>query len=75
MTILREVAEKAIEIYNQHAEGAEMDAGFDGGEWSGPAHQRMAEKAVQTLCEIHNVDFDDVQSEVENLEHKENDNA
>ncbi len=31
-------------IEQQHAEALYADAGFDGGEFSGPAHARMAQK-------------------------------
>jgi hypothetical protein len=56
----REVIAQAQEIIQSHALGAEADAGFDAGEWSGPAHADMEEKALRQLAAANNVDFDDL---------------
>ena len=40
-----EAAARAFEeIQNSHAIAADLDAGFDGGEFSGPAHDAMADQ-------------------------------
>lgn len=52
--------EEAHQIYRGHAEGAELDAGFDGGEFSGPAHDSMLEDALRELAARYDVDFDDL---------------
>lgn len=59
-TIPEKVKAEAIEIMNSHALGAEMDAGFDGGEWSGPAHADMEEEALQALAARAGVKFVDL---------------
>lgn len=34
-------------LLDQHAQAADLDAGFDAGEFSGPEHGRMLEKAIE----------------------------
>jgi len=59
-TIPEKVKAEAIEIINSHALGAEMDAGFDGGEWSGPAHAEMEQEALEKLAARSGVKFIDL---------------
>lgn len=59
----RKMIAQAQEIIQSHAIGAETDAGFDAGEFSGPAHVDMEEKALRQLAAANNVDFDDLMVE------------
>lgn len=52
--------EEARQIQADHAYGAEADAGFDGGEFSGPEHVRMEDEALHKLAQRYDVDFDDM---------------
>jgi hypothetical protein len=61
---LTELAQKAIEIYSAHEEGADMDAGFDAGEFSGPAHDRMAKREIQKLAADSGFTVNEIESEV-----------
>ena len=74
MTI-QECAEKVLEIYNQHEEAAEWDAGFDAGEFSGPAHADMAERQAQDLMESlgkeHGFTTEQIWDEVMRMTHEE----
>lgn len=38
-------------IYQQHEIGAAADAGFDGGEWSGPEHDRMMTRRLDRIAQ------------------------
>lgn len=64
MKKLSEVAEMANEIYAQHEEIADIDAGFDGGEFSGPAHDRMAEREVEQMAQKEGYTLDQVADEM-----------
>ena len=48
-----QVADQVQQIIEAHAEGAEADAGFDGGEWSGPAHARAEEEEISGFLAAH----------------------
>ena len=61
---IQEVAEKALEIMEAHEIGAEMDAGFDAGEWSGPAHGRMEEQEIAELAATFGFTYDQVMDEI-----------
>lgn len=61
---LRETAMKALEIMQAHEEGADMDAGFDGGEFSGPAHARMAQKEIAELATACGFTYEEVDDEM-----------
>lgn len=52
--------EEALQIIRGHAEGAVLDAGFDGG----PAHAEMEDKELRELAARYEVDFDDLCSAV-----------
>lgn len=54
----------ALEIQEAHSEGADMDAGFDGGEFSGPAHSRMEEQEIKTLAEESGFTYDEVMAAI-----------
>lgn len=45
--ITETILEAFEELLNQHGEAAELDAGFDSGEFSGPAHARMLDAAIE----------------------------
>lgn len=44
---LSRAASAVARINREHSEAAEFDAGFDGGEFSGPAHYRAAEQEIR----------------------------
>lgn len=52
---LTDAIDDALEIQRTHEAAAAADAGFDAGEWSGPAHAQMIETALDDLCERHGV--------------------
>jgi hypothetical protein len=60
---LRDVAEKALEILEAHERAADADAGFDAGEFSGPAHVRMADEEITILAEKNGFTYEDVRDE------------
>lgn len=64
MKTLRAVAIEALDIYEEHDESLQFDAGFDGGEFSGPAHAEMASKRVAELAAEHGYTYDDVAVEL-----------
>lgn len=43
---LSQMASRIAQITRSHAEAMDLDAGFDGGEFSGPAHYRAIEREV-----------------------------
>lgn len=59
------VVEEAIRLMNDYAYAAEADAGFDGGEFSGPANARSLERALAKLADRHGVTVDDVREAVD----------
>ena len=71
MKTLREVAIEADKIMAPHNEGAAMDAGFDGGEFSGPAHGRMEEREITELAEANGFTLDDVFGELHVMAYEE----
>jgi hypothetical protein len=42
-------------IFAEHEAGSEADAGFDGGEFSGPEHSRMLARALEDFQARHNL--------------------
>jgi hypothetical protein len=51
-----------------HAEAAEADAGFDGGEFSGPASDRMRVAALEACAQRHGFpDYNHLESEADRL--------
>jgi hypothetical protein len=68
---LRELAQSAIKIYQRHAEAADADAGFDAGEWSGPAHSERAEREVDELAESYGYTADELEIELSCLCHED----
>jgi hypothetical protein len=75
MLPLQVVAEMAIQIQEDHAYGAEADAGFDGGEFSGPAHMEMETEAIGSLASRNGFTYDQVMDEVSRLEGEDMFNA
>ena len=65
---LEQVARLAITIYEAHEVGAELDAGFDGGEWSGPAHGDMADEQVADLARANGFTLETVLGEIQTLQ-------
>lgn len=58
-TVIRErsslsvIASAIYRIQHSHAEAAFYDAGFDGGEFSGPAHASMEERQIRAALAEH----------------------
>lgn len=46
MTRLEETIQRIEEFSERQSEGRQADAGFDGGEFSGPAHDKLFDKGV-----------------------------
>jgi len=61
---IQEVADKAEKVYAEHEEAAYYDAMFDGGEFSEPAHDRMAEEEIKAICKEYGVDYEEVLGEI-----------
>jgi hypothetical protein len=56
--------EEAAQIVRGHQVGAELDAGFDAGEFSGPAHESMLDSELRELAARYDVDLDELRSAV-----------
>lgn len=54
-------------IITKHEEGADMDAGFDAGEFSGPAHAEAEAKEILELAEANGYTYDQVMCELMRL--------
>lgn len=52
------VLREAGEVIDAHEFGASMDAGFDGGEFSGPASDRTLDRALDALAAKHSITRD-----------------
>lgn len=50
----------AADLISNHCEAASMDAAFDGGEFSGPSHQRMLFDALERLAARHDCHPDEL---------------
>jgi len=61
---VHDVAVRAMAIYAEHVQAAAVDEYVDGGEYSGPAHDRQADAEVAALCTACGVDRGDVDAEV-----------
>jgi hypothetical protein len=61
---LREVAIEANNILTAWDEAADMDATFDGGEFSGPAADRAAEREITALAEANGFTYEQVENEL-----------
>lgn len=61
---LRDTAIEALKIVQAYAYAADMDAGFDAGEFSGPAIARAEERAVTLLADLQGYSYDMVMDEV-----------
>lgn len=59
---IAQIVDQAIEIWNSYAIAAEADAGFDGGEFSGPANEDAEERALRQLAEKNGYSFEDLQT-------------
>lgn len=60
---LSQAASAVLRIRDGHARAAEYDAGFDAGEWSGPAHARMA--AAQVVAALAALGYTPAQYDAE----------
>lgn len=68
---LEQVADKALEIIQRHEEGAAMDAGFDAGEFSGPAHARSQDHEIEALATANGFTAEQVHAELAKRCHEE----
>ena len=68
---LEQCAEFAQQIMDEHTIGAEADAGFDGGEFSGPAHHEMETRAITQLAERNGYTYDEVMTQIMRAAHDE----
>lgn len=59
---IEQIVAEAMKIVEAHSIGAEMDAGFDGGEFSGPAHCEMEVDDLAELAKIHGLSYDQLDS-------------
>jgi len=66
---LNAVGHLAIQIINDWDEAADRDAGFDAGEFSGPACARSADAEIIKLAERHGFTQEDVIREVSDISH------
>lgn len=71
---LRECAIKAASIMNAFEIAAEQDAGFDAGEFSGPACAEAADRKIAELAESNGFTFDQVMEELTILSNEEEPN-
>jgi hypothetical protein len=69
------LALEAIDIYARQEEAAAMDAGFDAGEFSGPAHARMADDRVARLATDNGFTPEELNTAVNALTHELLDDA
>lgn len=51
MTRLEETIQKIEDFTERQDEGRAADAGFDAGEWSGPAHDKLFEDGIKAIIE------------------------
>lgn len=63
------IAHRAIAIYAKHDEAADWDAGFDAGEFSGPAHATAADREVEELAKKYGLTFEEVTDEINRIVH------
>ena len=52
--------EEAFQIQRSYTESAYWDAGFDGGEFSGPANADAEHRALEELASRYDIDVDDL---------------
>ena len=67
---IREAALAALDIIARFAEGAAMDAGFDAGEFSGPANARAEEEAITELANANGYSYNEVMDEVTRVDYE-----
>lgn len=53
---LKKAIKAARRMLEEQERGEEMDAGFDAGEWSGPAHDKIREELMEKIAKKHGVD-------------------
>lgn len=71
--LLKECANGFIALDQKYMEAAGYDAGFDGGEFSGPAADHACEAAQRKLAEEYGLGFEEVMGEVNRMIHEEQD--
>lgn len=64
---LSQVANEAIQVYQEASEAANYDAGFDAGEFSGSYSEDMADKQVEKLSVNSGYTFSQVMNELQNI--------
>jgi hypothetical protein len=66
-----EVTELAMAIMDAHSIGADMDAGYDAGEFSGPTHSRMEQDEITELVEKHGFTFSQIMNHLNEMANRE----
>jgi hypothetical protein len=61
---LRDCAWKALDIYNQHENAAEIDMIFGAGPWASESHARLADREIKALAEANGFTFEEVDLEM-----------
>lgn len=56
-----QIAQEALDRVQASNMGACLDAGFDGGEWSGPQHAEMLEDDLNALAKTHGLTMDNLE--------------
>jgi hypothetical protein len=62
---------RVLDITNDHAVASFYDAGFDAGEFSGPAHATAEERETRAACTALRIREDLVRAEIDRLMHAE----
>lgn len=55
-----DIQKQITDLVVSHSIGSDMDAGFDAGEFSGPAHSEMEEEALRMIAHENNIPLEDV---------------
>lgn len=61
-TRLAAAVKEAEQAYTDSEFAAEADAGFDAGEFSGPAHNRMLEEKLESIAAKHSVQLGEIET-------------
>jgi len=64
------VVRRTMEIIEAHEFAAEMDAGFDGGEFSGPAHAKMERREIEELAKSRGYTYEQVMERLNVMQHE-----
>ncbi len=71
----QELMQKAYEIIEQSEMAADADAGFDAGEFSGPAHGKMLEQKLTELAKQNYFTYETLMQMLNDAEHQDQENT